>query len=503
MRRLNPAFFLLMCMVTACFSCQRQNEDSPNIIYILADDMGYGDIGALNPESGIPTPHLDEVAAKGIIFSDAHSPSAVCTPTRYGVLTGRYCFRTRLKSGVLTGFSKPLIDSARLTVAEVLRESGYYTACIGKWHLGLDWPVKDPGLPVFSGDEWAPESTDNVDYLSEIRGGPADHGFDFSFIIPASLDMTPYVYIRNRQLIAPVNAYTEGQNEPRGVFWRAGDLQEGFEIDQVLQRLTDEAVRVIHEQKKASQPFFIYLALTAPHTPWLPSVEAQNQSEAGIYGDFVHDVDRAVGAVVMALHKTGQEEETLLIFTSDNGAHWTPADKELYAHRANAPFSGMKSDVWEGGHHVPFLLQWPAKVEPGTVSGQLTVLTDLMATCADLTDYHLPPDAAEDSYSMLPAILGQDSEAIRPQAIMHSISGMFAIRMGEFKYIEGRGSGGWSDQGDPADPEGQLYHMMTDPQEQNNLFTEMPDMVRQLKKELSRIQQADRSVNRQSGQNNN
>lgn len=482
-----PSLWVLS-VVLLLSACTQVKEELPNILYILADDMGYGDLGCLNPESKVPTPNMDLIAEQGLIFTDAHSPSAVCTPTRYGILTGRYCFRTRLKSGVLVGFSPPLIEDGRLTVADILRESGYYTACIGKWHLGLEWPKFIDSLPLFQGDEWGPSSTSNVNYAGTITGGPTDHGFDYSFIIPASLDMTPYCYISNKKLVGPMTGYTEGLNEPRGVFWRPGNLQEGFQVEGVLERITEQAIQFIDQRKDQTNPFFLYLPLTAPHTPWLPNKENQGSSGAGIYGDFVHMVDQTVGKIHQALINNKLFDNTLLIVTSDNGAHWTPSDKSLFPHEANAHFSGMKSDAWEGGHRVPFILQWPNKVKPGTRSNQVMSLTDLMATAAAITGYQIPVAAGEDSYNMLPAILGEASDnQIRTNTIHHSISGVFAIRIGDFKFIDGMGSGGWSSKGSETDPPGQLYNIKKDPQEQLNLYLEMPEMVTEMKKQLDKI----------------
>lgn len=479
---------LLVLGIFGMLSCARTKEDLPNIVYILADDMGYGDLGCLNSESKIPTPNMDKISENGMIFTDAHSPSAVCTPTRYGILTGRYCFRTRLKSGVLVGHSPPLIDPERYTVADLLGEAGYYTACVGKWHLGLEWPKKDDREKLIEGGEWAPTSTDNIDYDGIISGGPTDLGFDFSFIVPASLDMTPYCYISNKKLISPISGFTDGQNSPRGVFWRPGDLQDGFTVEGVLPTITDEAVKFIHRRADEDTPFFLYFPLTAPHTPWLPLENHLGKSEAGLYGDFVNQVDHTIGLILEALEESHVLENTLVIVTSDNGAHWTTDDKSKFPHLANAPFSGMKSDVWEGGHHIPFILQWPARVKPGSISNQVSTLTDLMATCAGITGTEMPDNAGPDSYSMLPAILGERlDENIRPNTIHHSISGMFAIRMGDFKLIEGKGSGGWSDKGSEEDPKGQLYNIKTDPEEHHNLYEEMPEMVQQLSENLQMI----------------
>lgn len=485
-----------MCFTSlfSIYSCQNtDHKELPNIIFIMADDMGYGDLECLNPESGVPTPNMDRIAEEGMIFTDAHSPSAVCTPTRYGVLTGRYCFRTRLKSGVLVGHSPSLIETERMTVAELLDSAGYHTACIGKWHLGLDWARHDTSKPLISGSIWDRPNTENIDYTAEVRGGPTDHGFDYSFIIPASLDMTPYCYISNKKLIAPINDTTPGLNHPRGVFWRPGDLQQDFTVEGVLPRITAEAVKYIESRSGSDEPFFLYFPLSAPHTPWLPMDEFQGKSEAGIYGDFVAQVDWTVGQVLKSLDENGFTDNTLIILTSDNGSHWTPDDKKLFAHRANAGFSGMKSDAWEGGHHVPYLLRWPDKVKAGSFSKEITTLTDLFATVADITGQEMPENSGEDSYSMLPAILGLNKEAIREGTIHHSISGMFALRQGKWKFIDGKGSGGWTYPGKDDEPEGQLYDMELDPKELNNLFNENPDQVAQMKSLLEQYKSSGRS----------
>ena len=464
-----------------------QPETFPNIIYILADDLGYGDLSALNRSSKIPTPAMDRIAHEGITFTDAHSPSAVCTPTRYGVLTGQYCFRTSLKSGVLVGYSPQLIDHERLTVAELLQRAGYHTACIGKWHLGLDWPKKDSSMPLIDSDGWGRTKTSNINYEGYV-GGPNEHGFDYSFIIPASLDIIPYVYIRDGRLTGPVNDTIAGCNDPRGVFWRPGDIQEGFKLEETLPVLTDEAVGFILKQKETDAPFFLYFPLTAPHTPWLPAEEFAGSSNAGIYGDFVCEVDHMVGRVLDALVDIGKADHTIVILTSDNGSHWTPNDIALWNHHANAEFRGMKSDVWEGGHHVPFLVRWPKKIKAGQITAEVTCLTDLMATCAELTRQELTGDNGQDSYSMLPVLLGaQYTSPIRNHTIHHSVSGVFAIRAGDWKFIDHPGSGGWSYPGTKEDAPGQLYNMVTDRGETSNLFVDEPEIVRMLKDKIEDI----------------
>lgn len=480
--------YLALCFIIL-YSCNPPKEAAPvlpNIIYILADDMGYGDVSFLNPEGKIPTPNLNRIAQEGIHFTDAHSPSAVCTPTRYGILTGRYCFRTKLKRGVLVGYDSSLIAADRLTVGNLLKQADYQTACVGKWHLGLDWAKKDMGKPLLTGSQWSDPGTENVDYQATIGGGPVDRGFDYGYIIPSSLDIAPYCYIENRHLTKPINGKIEGNNDPRGVFWRTADLQEDFRLEETLGHLTSKAVDYI-QNAGGEHPFFLYFPLTAPHTPWLPVDSVRGKSGAGIYGDFVIEVDNAVGQILKALDEKEIAENTLIIFTSDNGAHWTPGDKEKFPHKANHIYSGMKSDAWEGGHHVPFLARWPEKIKPNSKCDEVVCLTDLLATSAAITNQLLPDTAGEDSYNILPYFLGEPLEQpIRDITIHHSISGKFAIRKGKWKLIDAKGSGGWSYKGSEEEPPGQLYDMEKDPGEQNNLYEEFPEIVAELTQELEK-----------------
>jgi arylsulfatase A-like enzyme len=455
--------------------CQTNHQiPPPNIIFILADDLGYGDLSCLNPESRIRTPIIDRFASEGCVLTNAHSPSSVSSPTRYGILTGEYCFRSPLKSGVLTGYSPALIKSETLTVAELLQNHAYHTACIGKWHLGLNWAPRDSSQPLYSGDPWAPTST-NIDYSRPVSGGPDSHGFDYSFIIPASLDMVPYCFLQNGKAIAPVTQTIKGNNEPRGVFWRSGEIQDNFRLNQVLPTLTTEAINYIESRSATGQPFFLYLPLTAPHTPWLPDSSFVNQSGAGTYGDFVVQIDHCIGTILEAVMKGKIEQNTLIIITSDNGSNWTTNDILKWQHRSNGIFRGQKSDVWEGGHHVPFLTRWPAKINAGSKSDQLICLTDLLATVAQLTGHQTTKNEGPDSYSFLDALSGKKpGKHSRNSVIHHSISGMFAITAGNWKLIDGRGSGGWSDAGNPNDPPRQLYNLQKDPKETDNLIFSNP-----------------------------
>ena len=485
--------------LTSCVE-QKGNEmyQQPNIIYILADDMGYGDIRAYNAESKIPTPHLDELASNSIMFTDAHSNSAVSTPTRYGTLTGRYAFRSRLKSGVLVGHDPSLIEPERETVGTLLQKGGYHTACVGKWHLGLDWGRNDDSKPLFESEPWDIRDTDNVDYTAPVLGGPSDHGFNFSYIIPASLDIAPYVYIENGRVNSPVKDHTPNWRDKRssGMWYRHGDIADNFEHATCLQHLTEQAVNYIKESAEREQPFFLYYPLTAPHTPWLPSEEFEGTSEAGFYGDFVVMVDDVVNQLRTALKESGQLENTIVIFTSDNGAIWQPEEIEEYSHRANAHFSGMKSDIWEGGHRVPFIVSWPAMIKEGRQSDEVICATDLLATCAEMTGQTLADDAGEDSFSFWKVLIDEPyTSPLREATIHHSIEGYFALRQGDWVYLDAHGSGGWSLPEKDAQhlPESQLYNIKEDPAQQNNLVASHPEKVEEMRVLLERYQSTGRS----------
>lgn len=476
-----PGMRLLLMMVslTACSLAQ----DLPNVVIILADDMGQGDPRAYNPDSRVPTPHLDRLAAEGCRLTDAHSPSSVCTPTRYGVLTGRYCWRGRMKKGVGNGRSPLLIEKGRTTIAALLKARGYRTSCVGKWHLGLG-------------------SGKRTDYDAPLKPGPLEVGFDHFFGIPASLDMAPYCFVEDHRPTAPFTGTTPGSKQARqggGGFWRKGQMAEGFRHVDVQPKLIERAVKIIDAQSKSEKPFFLYLPLAAPHTPWLPTKPFSGKAEgAGIYGDFVHMVDHGVGEVLAALDRNGVTKNTLIVFTSDNGAHWTPGDKKKFPHRANGARRGQKADIWEGGHRVPFIARWPARIPKGRVSDQLACLTDFFATVAGIVGVELPNDAAEDSYDLLPALTGAaPRSATRTSVIHHSVSGRFSLRDGDWKLIEGLGSGGFSNPRNvkpkPGGPKGQLYNLAADPAEAKNLWLDDPERVARMMTKLQGIKDAGRS----------
>lgn len=453
----------------------------PNIVIILADDLGYGDLRSYNADSRIPTRHLDRLAAEGMRFTDAHSPSGVCTPTRYGLLTGRYAWRTRLKKGVLNGYSPLLIEPGRSTLASLVKQRGYATAAIGKWHLGLG-------------------TAEPADFTRRLDPGPQQVGFDYFFGIPASLDMPPYVFVENHAATVPptgTTAASEMRRKGGDGYWRAGAIAPGFTHEGVLPALTEKAVSFIGKQSPA-KPFLLYLPLTGPHTPWMPTAEFRGKSGADYYGDFVVQVDAAVGRVLGALDQAGVSANTLVIFTSDNGAHWLPTDIEKWGHRANRGWRGQKADIWEGGHRVPFIARWPDTIRAGSTRTDLVCLTDLFATVAAIAGVPLPDDAAEDSFSLLPALLGRTLQApIREAVVHHSSDGTFAIRQGPWKLALALGSHGFSEPKDiapkPGEAQGQLYNLEEDPREERNLWLEKPETVARLTALLKKYQTDGRS----------
>ncbi len=463
----------------------------PNIVIVLVDDLGIGDPGCYNAASKIRTPSIDRIAREGMRFTDVHSSSSVCSPTRYAILTGRYAWRSRLKSGVLEGYSRALIESGRPTIASLLKEHGYTTAGIGKWHLGFQ--TFDPAR----GEREQP-----VDYSQPLRPGPLTVGFDEFFGIPASLDMPPYVFVENdhpTEMPTAKVAMSGDAKRARGPFWRPGAMAPSFRHADVLPRLTERAVAFLDRRAKAREkkPFFLYLALSGPHTPYLPIAKFRGKSGAGDYGDFVETVDASVGDVLSALDRNGLAENTFLAFASDNGARWAPDEISQFGHRSNLDNRGQKSDVYDGGHRIPFIARWPGRIRPGSTSDELGCLVDLMATCASVAGVSLPQETAEDSSDLRPALLEGGGRPIRHAVVHHSGSGMFAIRSGDWKLVLGLGSGGFTQpariQPRAGELDVQLYNLKTDRQEQTNVAAEHPEIVRSLRQKLAQIQSSGRS----------
>lgn len=492
---LAGVLFLLLCRLSNPLALETAQK--PNIVFLMVDDMGYGDPSCYNPESKIPTPQLDRLAAEGMRFTDAHSPSAVCTPTRYGILTGRYAWRSPLKRGVLSGYSPSLIEDGRVTVASLLRQHGYRTAVVGKWHLGLDWTTKSQpkGNPSFEAPDYAKAEGLEVDYSKPVRRGPNQLGFDYSYILPASLDMAPYVFVENGRLTEPADATTEGKREG-GVFWRRGAKGRSFDFLEVTPHLTEKAVNWIGDSLQSKQPLFLYFALPSPHTPWMPTPDVQGKSGAGQYGDFVVLVDQMIGRIADTLNRVESNRNTLFIVTSDNGSDWRPEHIQQTGHYSNhRMLRGRKRDAWEGGHRVPFIVRWRGRVKPGSVSGETITHTDLMATAAEVAGARVPAAEGEDSYSILPILLGKKlAGPLREATVHHSVDGMFSLRQGDWKLIDGQGPGSsqW-DGPQPGDPPGQLYNLTEDIGETKNLFNERPEIVKRLKALLEKVRLQGRS----------
>ena len=430
------------------FSCNKRiyNKkgavEKPNIIYILADDMGYGDVSYLNKNSKIKTPNIDRLGAEGMVFTDAHSSSAVCTPSRYGILTGRYAWRTKLKQQVLYGYADHLVEEGRLTVVSMLKRNGYKTAIFGKWHLGMDLPLKegDAERKIANEDNW----------IEKIKNGPIDNRFDYYYGIPASLDMDPYMYIENDRFESPGIA---DQDWVTGV--RKGPAADGFDL-KVMPKITDKTVQFIADQKKET-PFFVYMALTAPHSPIVPAKEFEGKNELGKYADFCEQVDWSVGEILKVLDENGFAENTIVIFTADNGHSPFSRDKhnQEKGHFSSYIYRGYKSDIFEGGHRISHLVRWPGIIASASISNETICLTDLVVTCAAIVGDNLKSNEAEDSYNILPLFTSEKlQKPLREATVHHSHYGSFAIRQGNWKLELSPGSGGW---GYPRNKKGEQY----------------------------------------------
>ncbi len=475
---MRQAFFSLLLLIPAF-------AEKPNIVVILADDMGYGDVQALNPDSKIPTPHLDSLAKEGVTFTDAHSPSAVCTPTRYGILTGRYCWRSWLKKSVLfTPKDKPLIENGRPTIASFLKKQGYSTHMVGKWHLGFEWARNEEG---------------QVDFEAPITDGPIQKGFDTYFGVAASLDMVPYAYYSQDRPISPLPDIQPRIDFPK--FVRQGPKSKDFDCGDVLDRLAEESEKVIASAVEAKTPFFLYLPLTSPHKPVWPHERFIGSTELGPYGDFVHQTDHTVGLVLKSLEKHGVDENTLVIYTSDNGSfmfqiadkhpadHITDSSIQKYfakSHRANHHWRGTKADIYEGGHRVPFFVRFPGKAKAGLACKRTISHTDIFSTVTELLGKPLP-EQAEDSYSFLTELSGETGKE-RPPVIHHSINGTFSIRKDAWKLILSNGSGGRAQpKGSPFEKPYQLYNLAEDPSEEKNQIETKSELADLLESEFQAI----------------
>lgn len=451
----------------------------PNVIYILADDMGYGDVSAFNEHCGFSTPAIDQLAEEGMSFTDAHATSAVCTPSRYSILTGRYCWRSTLKKDVLQGYDEPIISKDTSTVADFMRSQGYRTACVGKWHLGLKWKLQNS------------EDKTSVDFSASVAEGPVERGFDYFYGISASLDMPPYVYLEQDHVTAvpdrvETNEWERGNSYNKKMF-RMGPVGSDFRHGEVLDRLTEKAMELLENWK--NDPFFLYLPLTAPHTPILPTKEFKERSETNEYGDFVLMCDEVVGKINCWIKQNHLENNTILIFTSDNGCSPRADYPELaqYGHCPSYIFRGTKFDIFEGGHRVPLIVKWKGEIRAGSSCKKMTSLMDLYATLGEVLGKSPKAGEAPDSISVYPLWKGAENYG-RKYMVLHSVNGSFSVRNDDWKLIMCPDSGGKSDPvpGDVPShfPLKQLYSMKDDVRERRNRIEEYPDIAGELENVL-------------------
>lgn len=466
----------ICCFLIVSLLAASALADKPNIVFVICDDLGYGDVQCLNPKHGkIKTPHTDRLASEGMIFTDAHSGSSVCTPTRYGLLTGRYSWRTKLQRGVVQGFEPCLIAEDRPTVASFLKSQGYHTGIVGKWHLNCRY-LNPKGEEYEKGKH---KGTGPVG--AKIPDGPIHRGFD---------------YFHGCHHAGSMKAIIENDR-----------VIEHDDVINFLPRLTRKSVEFINARAGKKQPFFLYIPLGSPHTPIVPTPEWQGRSGLGKYGDFVMQTDYALGEITKALAKNGFADNTLVIFTSDNGCSKAAGIPALakQGHKVSAHLRGSKADIWDGGHRVPFIAKWPGKIKPGTTNDQLICLTDVFATFAEILGVDQPAGSCEDSVSFLPAFSGEPIKSTRKGVIHHSISGHFAYRTGNWKLLLARASGGWSspkeNQVSANAPKGQLYDMASDVGEKKNLYREKPEIVKQLLEQLTADIKAGRSTDGSKSKN--
>ncbi len=459
----------------------------PNIIVILADDFGMGDIQSHYPANKIKTPHLDKLVREGISFTDAHSPSAVCSPTRYGLLTGRYAWRSRLQEWVVAAYEPPLIDRDRPTLPGFLREHGYHTSCIGKWHLGWEWPG-----PQKSRMTEAPNGQKNLEwhFTKPIAGGPIARGFDYFFGVDLP-NLPPFTFIENDRItIQPTAKYVhdpgEGVVMPRGFV--GAPIAPGWKFADILPEITRRAVGQVHQLAKQDKPFFLYFSQTSPHEPVVPSKRFQGKSGIAPIADFVMETDWSAGQVIKAVDDAGIADDTIVIFTADNGhSHYTGWPELITAgHLPSGPYRGHKGDIWEGGHRVPLVIRWPKKIKAGTSSAQLVSLTDVFATCAELVDADLPQDGAEDSISFLAGALGKEQSRPRISAANHSNHGEFAYRNGDWKLVFRNAVPNRSQsRGKPRLVE--LYNLRNDIAEASDLSKAQPERVQTMSRQFESL----------------
>jgi len=486
-----------------------QQTRKPNIVFILADDLGYGDVKSYNPQSKVPTPNLDKLARQGMLFTDAHSASTVCTPTRYSLLTGRMAFRTGM-GGVFTGAGGPcLIEKERLTLPQMLRNQGYRTACFGKWHVGLTFLDKE-GKPICKNGL---ENVKRIDYSRAIPDAPIHRGFD-QFFGTACCPTTDwlYAYIDGDRIPVPPTKIVDRTPLPKHPYSRdnrPGMIAPDFDLEEVDLVFLDKSKQFLEQHVKArpDQPFFLFHSAQAVHLPSFAADRFKGSTKAGPHGDFIFEMDYVVGELLKTLDRLGVADNTLVMFSSDNGPE-VPSVINMrkdHQHDGARPWRGMKRDQWEGGHRVPFIVRWPGKIAPGSKTDQMISLTDVMATCAAVVDAELPNDAAEDSFDFLPVLLDKQGEKpVREYLIQQTISLALSIRNKHWKYLDHKGSGGnnynrgqlkqYALPETAPDAPAQLYNLQTDPGETTNLYFKHPDITARLKKQLDKYKTSGRSA---------
>ncbi|MBK1825613.1 sulfatase family protein [Haloferula rosea] len=465
----------------------------PNIVILYADDLGYGDLGCYNPDSKIPTPHLDKLAASGMRFTDGHSSSGICTPSRYALLTGRHHWRDF--HGIVNALGKSVFKKDQLTLPQMLQEKGYATACIGKWHLGWDWDaIRKPGTPKKSIDH------QHFDWSKPVPGGPLDHGFDHYFG-DTVINFPPYAWIEDDKLVtAPNTTLRKPAAETKEGNWecRPGPAMDDWDFYQVLPTLTKKAVRYVEGRKGNTQPFFLFVPFPSPHAPIIPNDEFDGTSKAGPYGDFVHQTDDSCGRILKALEESGHADNTIVIFTADNGPeYYAFARDQKYDHWSPAPLRGLKRDIYEGGHHVPFLIRWPGLTKPGSVSPELISQVDFMATLAAAVGFELPDDSAHDSHDFLPYLRGNSETGPRDSMVHNTKKDHYAYRDGDWLLIDAKtgylrqAPKEWNEKHNQPKDDGsavELYNLAEDIGQKNNLATKHPERVAAMQKALSEDQ---------------
>ncbi len=489
---MRPILQFLALFLLSLSSANGENSPKPNILIILVDDMGYGDPGCFNPESKIATPHIDRLAKEGMRFTDAHAGASICVPSRYSLLSGRMPYRNWNATSAKPSrkgdpnasekkhFPPPQLqhEPGRLNLATLMKRQGYATACVGKWHQGMSSKAEADGT---------------------LKMTPVDFGFDYYFGFDAP-EQAPYAWIENKRfVVAPTEMIEdhpgEGVANPQtqGAHWRKGLAAPGWMFEGYLSTLADKTDEWLAKQSRSEAPFFLYYAIPAPHAPWATASEFKGKSGAGQYGDFVMEVDARIGQVMATLDKLKLKDETLVIFSSDNGPVWYPQDIEKFGHRAAGPWNGMKGSLTEAGHHMPFIASWPGKIQAGSSCGELICFADMLATIASLLGDPLPGDAGEDSFDISLLLLGEKPSVPIRKGMVHVNYGSYslAIREGDWKLILPSDVYVVEDgtvtpdhlvetQGKGPNSKFQLYNLRTDPGEAANLFAQEPDKAIEL-----------------------